>query len=507
MIGWARARRRAWRARSRHAQVEASTRWTLLAVPWIMACAGLPQALFTALDGPVPLALTAAAAACAAAMCAVSTLALARGLRSYLGDGPVPRTELITLAVLLTALTAVSGALVVSTGADDRVAASALLFTGATAFLCPFTLVAPLVRVWQVLGALLAVVALTLGLAGMGWQELLGVGTLLVIGAAAVVLTARCSGWYLAVLRELDVARDAQARLAVAEERLRFGRDMHDVVGRNLSVIALKSELAVQLVRRGSEAAVDQMVEVQRLARDSQREVRDVVRGYREADLRTELAGARGVLEAAGISCRTHGTGDGRPGEDSTAGGRRDAAEELPDAVRAALGWVVREGTTNVLRHADATHCTVTLRAGPPAVLTMENDGVRAGAPGDDTPRGSGLDGLRERLSVLGGTLHTGHLAGDRFRLTAEIPLPDGTARGARTVGAAAGTAGSVRATATGQAAGPGEPAATGEPGAATVRPGTGARPGGGPDDGTGGGPAAEDGVDEEPGAARGGAR
>nr|WP_237540895.1 histidine kinase [Streptomyces sp. SID4940] len=139
---------------------------------------------------------------------------------------------------------------------------------------------------------------------------------------------------------------------------------MHDVLGRNLAVIALKSELAVELAQRGKAAAVDQMTEVQRIARASQQEVRDVVRGYREVDLRTEIAGAQGVLEAAGIGCAVE-DGDPHPGE------------HLPAPVRSALGWVVREAATNVLRHGDPRRCSIRLRAdGDTVRLVVENDGV-----------------------------------------------------------------------------------------------------------------------------------
>ncbi|MFC5719543.1 sensor histidine kinase [Streptomyces gamaensis] len=218
--------------------------------------------------------------------------------------------------------------------------------------------------------------------------------------------TLRTSGWILSVLWELEAARGVQARLAVAEERLRFGRDMHDVLGRNLAVIALKSELAGQLARRGSEAALEQMDEVQRLARESQREMRELVRGYRQADLHTELVGARGVLAAAGIECRI----DDRSGR------------ELPVPVQSVLAWVVREGTTNVLRHADARRCAIRLRAADgEAVLTMENDGVQDAGPGSGA--GSGLAGLRERVTVLGGTLTAERRARRTFRLAARVPL------------------------------------------------------------------------------------
>ncbi|MDT0445104.1 sensor histidine kinase [Streptomyces johnsoniae] len=227
-------------------------------------------------------------------------------------------------------------------------------------------------------------------------------------GAAVCGAAFRTSAWTLKVVDRLDAARETEARLAVAEERLRFGRDLHDVLGRNLSVIALKSELAAQLLQRDKGAALDEMAEVQRIARDSQREIREVVRGYRRADLHAELVGARGVLQAAGIVCRI----EDRHGE------------RLPEPVQSALGWVVREGTTNVLRHADAGRCTVRLRrlANGEAVLEMENDGVLAEGVQDSQGGGMGLAGLRERVAALGGSLSTERGAGGTFLLTARVP-------------------------------------------------------------------------------------
>jgi two-component system sensor histidine kinase DesK len=154
------------------------------------------------------------------------------------------------------------------------------------------------------------------------------------------------------------------------------------------------------------------MIEVQRIARESQREVRDVVRGYREADLRLELAGAQGVLAAAGIDCEV--TGD---------------AAGLPVEVQSALGWVVREATTNVLRHGDAGRCVVGVRvAEGRVVLTVENDGAKVGeGDGGDGTGGAGLVGLRERLTAVGGKLEAGAVDGDRFRVVATVPLPSAT--------------------------------------------------------------------------------
>ncbi|MFF7161681.1 sensor histidine kinase [Streptomyces sp. NPDC008086] len=231
-----------------------------------------------------------------------------------------------------------------------------------------------------------------------------------------LAFTAVFSVWLLKAVYELDEARETRARLAVAEERLRFGRDLHDVMGRNLAVIALKSELAVQLARRGRPEAVEQMIEVQRIAQESQREVRDVVRGYREADLGVELAGAQGVLTAAGIECRVTGEAAGLPAE-----------------VQSALAWVVREATTNVLRHGDAERCAVGVRVREGrVVLTVENDGAAAASDEGEGPGGgadpgrrggSGLAGLRERLAAVDGTLEAGRAREGVFRLVAEVPL------------------------------------------------------------------------------------
>ncbi|MEU5094784.1 histidine kinase [Streptomyces sp. NPDC020996] len=261
---------------------------------------------------------------------------------------------------------------------------------------------------------------------GTPWAAVLVLTSMVLIGAGSIAATCLFSVWLLDAVYELDAARETRARLAVAEERLRFGRDLHDVLGRNLSVISLKSELAVQLARRGRPEAAEQMIEVQRIAQESQREVREVVRGYREADLGVELLGAQGVLTAAGIDCQVAA---------DTAG--------LPADVQSALGWVVREATTNVLRHGDAGRCSVALRMREASVvLTVENDGV-AGPGGNG---GSGLAGLRERLAAVGGKLEAGPVGADGFRVVAEVPLTPVTAvaSGAAEAAGAAGASGPV---------------------------------------------------------------
>ncbi|MFF4102527.1 sensor histidine kinase [Streptomyces sp. NPDC001903] len=229
----------------------------------------------------------------------------------------------------------------------------------------------------------------------------------------------RSSVWFLAVLWQLNAAREAQTRLVVAEERLRFARDLHDVIGRNLSVIALKAELAERLAEHPR--ARSEMAQVQSLTRGLHHEIREVVNGYRSTDLATELQGARAILEAAGIGCRI----------------RRTTGSPLSHEAQTALGWVVREGVTNVLRHSHAGTCTISLSdtGDGRTRLDLVNDGTgQAAAPGAPAAPGAraraggnGLAGLVERLAPLGGTLRHGPSAGQTYRLT--VHLPTGSSR------------------------------------------------------------------------------
>ncbi|TYK47872.1 sensor histidine kinase [Actinomadura decatromicini] len=212
--------------------------------------------------------------------------------------------------------------------------------------------------------------------------------------------------------QETHDARDALARLAVTEERLRFSRDLHDLLGHSLSLIAVKSELAMRLAAADPERAGAEMADVRRAAREALREVRAAVHGYRAVELDAELAGVRAVLDAAGIRCTVEGLA-GRAASEDAAG--------LPPEVRTVLAWVVREGATNVIKHSEARRCVLTLSScGGSVALEMRNDGVRAA---DGTP-GSGLTGLAERLAVLGGEVAAGPDGRDGFLLRAVVPLP-----------------------------------------------------------------------------------
>ncbi|MFC9478347.1 sensor histidine kinase [Streptomyces griseus] len=413
MIGRVRGWRRGWHERSKLQRIDLYTRVTLYSITWFFAVSWGLLPLGDALDnGSAAVALAAAFLVANITQSVLSNRNLSAAFDHYRGAGPFPPGRLRLPVALQVVMTGVLVALAAVNGVKDQ-GLVLLVLDLPVAFAIPYVLLVP-VRRYLGLGAVYAalVVAL-LAAVGVPGASLIGAASSLVVVTLLVLVSTRPSIWSLSVMWQAEEARDMQARLAVAEERLRFGRDMHDVLGRNLSVIALKSELAVELAQRGNAAAVDQMVEVQRIARASQQEVRDVVRGYREADLPTELMGARGVLQAAGITVTVEGA-DGPAGIGA------------PAAVQAALGWVVRETATNVLRHGDPRHCWIRLaRTRDAVVLEVENDGAGATDPlgGPDDGGGSGLAGLRERLGALGGTLSAGPAGEDLFRVTATVPL------------------------------------------------------------------------------------
>ncbi|WP_405645762.1 sensor histidine kinase [Streptomyces sp. NBC_00019] len=389
-----------WRQKSTPAKVETYTRWSFHFFALIeVVSIGLP--LFGEMV-PWVAASLALVVAGHAVVCAVTA---ARALDWTLGRREQPVHMLWTLGSI-TAAVAVMAIVIAEHGpsGDDVDTAAGSVFAVVLIFGAGiFSLgVRSRRRMYSVVTGF-AVGAGLVAFAGRPGPAALISVLVVLLGGGFLAFTSAFSVWLLNAVYELDEARETRARLAVAEERLRFGRDLHDVMGRNLAVIALKSELAVQLARRGRPQAEEQMVEVQRIAQESQREVRDVVRGYREADLGVELTGAQGVLEAAGIRCEVSGEAAG-----------------LPVDVQSALGWVVREATTNVLRHGDAGRCAVDVRVTRECVvLKVENDGVAA----PSGPGGSGLAGLRERLAAVDGTLEAGPVGDGVFRVVASVPL------------------------------------------------------------------------------------
>lgn len=196
--------------------------------------------------------------------------------------------------------------------------------------------------------------------------------------------------------RELDAAHQEIARLAVAEERNRFARDLHDILGHSLTVMAVKAELAGRLVRLDPDRAESEITDVEQLSRSALAEVRTAVAGYRDVSLAAELANARSALSAAGIDADLPTAIDGVPAD------RREL-----------FGWVVREGVTNVVRHSGAAHCTVHIT---PSTVTIADDGP----PSPMSEGGHGLIGLRERAEALGGSIHIGR-SEDGFTLTLNV--------------------------------------------------------------------------------------
>jgi two-component system sensor histidine kinase DesK len=213
-------------------------------------------------------------------------------------------------------------------------------------------------------------------------------------------------------LRELHLARGELARRAVTEERLRMARDLHDLLGHSLSLITLKAELAGRLMEKQPGRAAQEIRDLEQVARQALRDVREAVTGYRQPTLNSELEGARQMLEAAGIQSTFESLN-----------------EPLPADTDAVLAWTVREGVTNVIRHSRARHCTIRVSASEGLVrVEVSNDGEppsTAVIPNSNKPS-SGLAGLRERVSAHGGRMEAAPLHLDTqtcFRLCVELPL------------------------------------------------------------------------------------
>ena len=202
---------------------------------------------------------------------------------------------------------------------------------------------------------------------------------------------------------ELRRTREELARTAVLEERERFSRDLHDLLGHTLSVMVVKAQAVRRLAPRDPDAAVEHATDIERIGRRALVDVRQAVDAMRAPTLAEELDGAQRALDAAGI-CTTI---------DRSAG-------TVPDTVQQVLAWVVREGATNVLRHSGAETCRIGLVQRDGQVeLSIADDG--AGTPAPPGLRSGGLDGLRHRLAEAGGRLDV-RPDGEGFRLVATVP-------------------------------------------------------------------------------------
>jgi two-component system sensor histidine kinase DesK len=234
-----------------------------------------------------------------------------------------------------------------------------------------------------------------------------------VIGPMAAFF-AYSTGRRLDAVSALRRTRADLARTAVAEERLRIARDVHDLLGHSLSLITLKAELAGRVIGTDPDRAAAEISELESVARQSLSDVRAAVAGYRQPDLAAELDSARQLLNSAGIASQIAAADTGG----------------LPDDVDATLAWAVREGTTNVVRHSRATHVAISVSAGPATAIAeitdngpSADDGVRLTGQGQVKRGGSGLAGLTERVQRLGGELAAGPVAPRGFGLRVVVPV------------------------------------------------------------------------------------
>ncbi|WP_405773889.1 sensor histidine kinase [Streptomyces sp. NBC_01538] len=208
------------------------------------------------------------------------------------------------------------------------------------------------------------------------------------------------------LVHEVHTARAELARMAVAQERLRFSRDVHDLLGYSLSAITLKCELIHRLVPTHPGRALDEVASVLNVSRQALADARLVARSYREMSLADEAESAATVMAAADIRITMD-----------------IACGRLHPAVDTALATTLREGITNVLRHSKAQSFDIrAVREDTTVRLVLVNDGVVQKGP-SAAPAGSGLENLRTRLDAVGGRLTAGVDDDGRFRLMAEVPV------------------------------------------------------------------------------------
>ncbi len=208
------------------------------------------------------------------------------------------------------------------------------------------------------------------------------------------------------VVVAMDAARTELAKMAVAAERLRFARDLHDLLGYSLSAISMKSELTHRLVNKNPARAQEELTQIIEISRQALSDVRSVASGYRELSFDEEAVSARSVLSAAGVGVRmdiTH--------------------HDLPANVRTVLATVLREGVTNILRHSKAELCEITVhQTDADVTIVITNDGVSHEPQPFLPDGGSGIQNLSNRVANLDGTLTSGTDPDGRFRLRATIP-------------------------------------------------------------------------------------
>lgn len=322
----------------------------------------------------------------AVAVATVLATVLATGLT---GPAPRPTRSMVVHMVALVAL----------------IALAAMQGEGWQTVWGVLAIVSPAVlRGWRLaLAIALATVGVAVSIAlieGFGDTYLLSVGGTLLSGMTTTAFLR-----LLEAVEQLRRTREELARAAVAEERARMSRDLHDLLGHTLSVMVVKAEAVRRLAARDPEAAAAHAADIEDVGRAALADVRVAVDQMKTLSLADELDGARRALDAAGI--RTSVTA---------------APAEVPDIAGQALAWVVREGATNVLRHSGAASCRFELTEdGGEFRLAVVDDGVGGPGPSGPDERLGGLEGLRQRLHAVDGRLDV-RPGADGFRLEARVP-------------------------------------------------------------------------------------
>ncbi|MBT1547029.1 sensor histidine kinase [Curtobacterium aurantiacum] len=362
-------------------------RWSSVASLWLVVLVGGGAQVLIGTDGPptarTPVLVVLTVAATVTALASIPLLLRPAGAAS------ARHPAVLALLVLAVA----TGVVALVPSATGSAWSFTLAIAGGT--------VGCLLRGWARVTVLAGTVVLLVGAADARAEpaELVLVGTLALFALMPLSVV-----WIHRVVLRLEAARRTASDLAVAEERLRFATDLHDIQGHHLQVIALKSELAERLLDADPERARGELSDIRTVAREALEDTRALVGGYRTVTVAVEARNAAAVLRSAGVDCRVRL---------ETAG--------MPDAVGALFAVAIREAATNTIRHSHASTASIELLPdGDAWRLTVANDAPRSsGRHGT----GTGIDGLRQRVATHGGTVDVDR-SEDRFALLVRIPVP-----------------------------------------------------------------------------------
>ena len=360
-----------WREMDYSARFLAANRWSMVGTPWLLTLLITFRSVTRASHwGPELF----AGVAVAFVSCTAGTIAL--HTNSKLRLEPHPRDEAWLKFGLAGQLVALALSCAVAALAPETYTRGAVTATLAI-YLTILVAYLPFVRHSLSLSvAFIAVAALAVGrFAEREYAAI--VVTYSVLFAALAPLGI----WFARAMIETERARQLEAQLSAAEERLRLSQDLHDTMGQHLAALTIKTQLAQALAARNDSRLTDELAELHQLTQTAAADMRHVVNLYRTPDLAAELAGAKQVLTDAGADVTIAGT-----------------SADVPAPLRETAAWFVREAATNVLRHSQATQVTIDIT---PAAIAVANN-----HPEPSERPGAGLEGLRRRAAA-----HGAHLA------------------------------------------------------------------------------------------------